>query len=128
AAPRMRMMSAARAWLVSRMAMGLDNRGPATVFLGLPRQERPPAAIQRCPEEVVGIHHAQREGAGAGRGRGGGGGAERYQRLGAVARTGEQLRARPAAVGGGAVEPAGACIVRAAALGARLRGSQVLGP
>src|SRR5439155_9734170 len=106
AAPRMRMMSAARSWLVSRMAMGLDNRGPATVFLGLPRQERSPAAIQGCPEEVVGIHHAQREGAGAGRG--GGGGAERYQRLGAVERTGEQFGARPAAVDGGAVEPAGA--------------------
>src|SRR2546426_2563123 len=78
AAPRMRMMSAARSWLVSRMAMGLDNRSPATLFLGLPRQERPPAAIQGCPEEVVGIHHAQRERAGAGRGRGGGGGGERF--------------------------------------------------
>src|SRR2546425_10269288 len=106
AAPRMRMMSAARSWLVSRMAMGLDNRGPATLFLGLPRQQRSPAAIQGCPEEVVGIHHAQREGAGAGRGRGGGGGGERYQRLGAGERTREQLRARAAAGDGGAVEPA----------------------
>src|SRR5437660_948797 len=96
AAPRMRMMSAARSWLVSRMAMGLDNRSPAALFLGLPRQERSPATIQGCPDEVVGVHHAQREGAGAGRGRGGGGGAERYQRLGAVERTGEQLRGRPA--------------------------------
>src|SRR5438445_4182549 len=128
AAPRMRMMSAARSWLVSRMAMGLDNRSPATLFLGLPRQERSPAAIQGCPEEVVGIHHAQREGAGAGHGRGGGGGAERYQRLGAVERTREQLRARAAAVDGGAVEPAGACIEPDGALAADLRGIHVLGP
>src|SRR5437773_9526694 len=131
AAPRMRMMSAARSWLVSRMAMGLDNRGPATVFLGLPRQERPPGAIRGCPEEVVGVAHERRERAGAGRGRGGGGGggwAERYQRLGAVERTREQLRARPAAVDGGAVEPAGARIEPDGALAADLRGIDVLGP
>src|SRR2546428_879047 len=106
AAPRMRMMSAARSWLVSRMAMGLDNRGPATLFLGLPRQERSPAAIQGCPEEVVGIHHAQREGAGAGRGRGGGGGAGRYQRLRAGGRTRGEPPPPPPAVDGGGCETA----------------------
>src|SRR5438034_738327 len=104
AAPRTRMTSAARSWLVSSIAMGLDNRSPATPFLGLPRQERPPPVIQGCPDEVVRVHHAEREGAGARRGRGG---AERHQRLGAVERTREQLRARPIAVDAGAEEPAG---------------------
>src|SRR2546428_6531455 len=106
AAPRMRMMSAARSWLVSRMAMGLDNRGPATLFLGLPRQERSPAAIQGCPEEVVRVHHAQRERAGAGLGRGGGGGAGRYQRLRAGQRTREQPPAPPPPLDGRGIKTA----------------------